>query len=188
MTPQEFNKKVKDIKALTNDKRFKQSFGLFARKMMYARTKLGFGVSSDTAEASKVKRVKLSPLSDSYIKQRQGKLKFFTGKQGQVYAKENSSDFKIQKPKLGKLGKPSKSNLTYTGEMLEALSFKITKTGVELYIDNSSRTDDSGLNNNEVAEFASETRPFMNFTNDEHKRVVQFINDEIDRRLQKAFR
>ena len=178
MTPQEFNKKVKDIKALANDKRFKQSFGLFARKMMYARTKLGFGVSSGTAEASKVKRVKLSPLSDSYIKQRQGKLN----------AKENSSDFKIQKPKLGKLGKPSKSNLTYTGEMLEALSFKITKTGVELYIDNSSRTDDSGLNNNEVAEFASETRPFMNFTNDEHKRVMQFINDEIDRRLQKAFR
>lgn len=188
MTPQEFNKKVKAIKKLSDDKKFKQSLGLFVKNMIYARTKLGQGVTSTNSNPEQTKNVKLAKLSDSYIKQRQGKLQFFTAKQGHVYALDKSKKFTPKKPTLGKLGKPTKSNLTYSGQMLEAMSFKITKTGAEIFIDNTSRDDDSNLSNNELAEIVSDARPFMNLSKREHERVIQFITDEIDRRLQKAFK
>lgn len=186
MTPKEFNKKVKAIKQLSKDIKFKQSLGAFVRKMIYSRVKLGRGVTSDKAKPQAVRNKKLKGLSDSYIQQRKGRLKFFKGKQGQTFAVEKSSRFSFSKPKLGPLGKPSKSNLTFSGDMLEALEFKVTKSGVRVFVNNRIRKD--GMTNQEVAEHVSKDRPFLNLSNVEHKRVIQFIEDEIDRRLEKAFK
>lgn len=186
MTPDEFNKRIKSLQNILSEKNFKESLGMYIRQLIYARTKLGKGVSSGDADSETVSNVKLKPLSESYKKVRAGKLRFFTSRSGHVFAIENSKNFKIQKPSLGKLGTPNKSNLTFSGQMLEALKFEQTTRGVKLFIESSSRSG-SKLDNDQVASYVSKDRPFLNMSKNESKRVEQFISDEIDRRMQKAF-
>lgn len=100
------------------------------------RTRLGRGLTSKKNGSL----IKLKPLSRSYILQRKGKLRFFTGKQGQAYALQKigskeltslraSTGAKKQQRNINKLLKvknrsrftrPGKSNMTATNQLLRA--------------------------------------------------------------------
>ncbi len=164
---------------------FQLSLGRLVRDIIYKRTKAGYGVSSLTQTDGTVKQ-KLAPLSSSYIAQRQGRIAFFTNKLGQtvpILAKN--------KPKLGEFGTPTKSNLTYTGQMLRNIEYKITTQGVDIFISNNKRTSDK-LTNSEVAKFVQNAgqgrpaRPFFNLTEDEFKILIRSVETEI-RKITRRF-
>lgn len=117
--------------------RITKHFALRMRDLIVKRTLLGKILTANTG-GGLMKNPKLSP---SYILQRKGKIRFFTNKQGKAYAieKVGNKDLKslgaskgarkqnkknsdvIGKPKLGINTRPSKSNITATGQLLESI-------------------------------------------------------------------
>jgi hypothetical protein len=80
------------------------------------RTRLGYGFEEINGP-----KKKLAPLSFSYRDFRAGRAAFYTDKSGRIrkYKPERS-----QKPKLDSTTRPSKSNLTLTGDMLRSITYK----------------------------------------------------------------
>ena len=83
-------------------------------ELIYNRTKLGYGVSND--KGGNAKKVKLPGHSDSYIDYRE------------------TYDHLLHDTTT-----PTKSNLTFTGQLLDALKFKIAGDGITIYIEDSGR-------------------------------------------------
>lgn len=158
---------------------FMVEIGKLAREIVYKRVKSGYGVSG--LDGENIQKQKLKPLSDSYIKQRQGKVKFIT-KNGNVIPLVPGSKFKIAKPKLGEFGSPSRSNLTLSGEMLNAVKYELTRQGFTLVIPDSARSD--GKTNAEVADLVQGVRPFFALTTQE----VQILTREVERKLREIAR
>lgn len=153
---------------------FNQKLGKMARDLIYKRVKSGYGVTSlnpDVAQQTRLKK-----LSPSYIEQRQGKAAYFT-KSGKVVRVPAGTNFKPKKPKLGAFGAPGRSNLTLSGQMLEAIRYEANARGVKVFIDNSARDD--GYTNAEIAEFVQKARPFFILTRDELTVLVREIEREI---------
>lgn len=123
-----------------------------ASDVIYKRVKSGYGVDDDQNQGSSSKQ-RLKELSPSYIAQRK------------------------RKGVTGEFGKPSKSNLTNTGQMLSSLSVKSKQGEFELVIPNSPRTD--GKTNAEVARYASRSRPFFGITSAEKKILEKEVQDKI---------
>lgn len=147
---------------------------------MYGRIKTGYGVNNDTLQPDQTKKEKLAPLSQSYVAQRKGTVAFFTRKDGVVVAYKPKS-----KPRLHSTASPGRSNLTMTGQMLEALKYEVDK-GIRIFIANTGR-DDSDLSNSEVAALASLKRPFLAVTDEEMKVVNRMYKDEINRLIRRLF-
>ena len=172
-----------------NDKRVNQRLAIKCRDIIYKRVKDGYGVTSDRSPAGNTERQKLKKLSDSYIDYRKGVTLFFVGKQGQTYPVKKTTKrgkaIKFPSPVTGEFGRPTKSNLTLSGQMLKAIAFDYGDTGFRLFIDNSSRKD-SKLTNKKVAEYASEDRPFFALTAGEVRilqRELENIINEIIKRI-----
>lgn len=137
-----------------------------------------------------------APLSKSYKLQRQGKLSFFSNKQNEtVYAKK--SDYWLKGKKTHKEFKPSKSNLTVTGKMIESINYKKNKNGLDIFP--SGQRNDSKLSNKQLAVIHSDgasitlvngtnikipPRPFMGFS----EKMVKKIMDMIFKDIKKLFR
>ena len=103
---------------------------------------------------------------------------FFTGKQGQVYPVEIAKGYGT-KPVFGEYGSATKSNLTLTGQMLNALKYRIKSQGFELYIDDNTR-ESGGLTNAKVAEHVSENgRPFMAIAKPEKLVIIRLYQNII---------
>ena len=151
----------KDLRdAITlNSAVFKLTIGKLARDLIYKRTKSGFGVDSISNTSANKRR--LAPLSSSYVKQR-GKRQSF-----------------------GEFGSVRKSNLTLTGQMLDAISYEAKARGVRVYIDTSTR-EDGKHTNAEVAEFVQDAgRPFFILTQDELTVVVRAIERELRKKTRR---
>lgn len=130
------------------------------REVMYNRIKSGFGVASDRTTRSIGRR--LDPLSESYKRQRRR-----TGVPGDR-------------------GTPNRSNLTYSGQMLDALTGRGLSGAIEIFIKDTRRR--GGQTNKQVAGYASEDRPFLSFTKKEAKFVDSSVRRAILDRIRRAIR
>lgn len=157
------DRKMKGLKLLMkkmNSKSTLSSIGEFAVDTIYKRTKSGSGVDDD--KSSSPKRKKLNPLtSKPYIKKR-------------------------KKSKLGPFGTPRKSNLTFTGQMLENLFYKIVGSKVTVSVKNSPRSD-SKSTNKKVSEYVSEAgRPFLALAKKEQGLLTKKVKDMV-RKITRSF-
>lgn len=174
-----FTDKLENELATLIGRAFTLELAKLARNLVYKRTKAGYGVNK--LDGENIQQQKLKPLSDSYIKQRQGKVKFIT-KNGVVVPLVPGAKFQIKKPKLGEFGSPTRSNLTFTGEMLNAVTYELTRQGFTLVIPDSARSD--GKTNAEIADLAQLERPFFSLTMQE----VQILTREVERKLREIAR
>ena len=164
-----------------NSKSVKNKLGKMAVDMIYKRVKSGFGVNAEGLPPAMTTKQKLKPLSKSYIDYRSGKIKFFKAKQGHTYPVEGS----FKKPVTGKFGSAKRSNLTLTGQMLEALGFRIQGAKIFIKVNNKLRKD--GLTNAKVAELVSEERPFISLTGTEERILIRELNSILNKLVKKHF-
>jgi len=117
------------------------------------RTRLGFGVKKANQE-----RTKLKKLSDKYVK----------------FRKDN-------KGKLLNLTTPKRSNLTFSGQLLDSLTAQSDNPGkVTLrFLGVHKNLDGSTMNNGLLANFVSKARPFLGPTNREIQRLKTNIKNQI---------
>ncbi len=169
--------------------------GRKVREIIYRRVKSGFGVTSDSEGANNVSRQKLKELSQSYKAFRRGEVIFRKGKNGKAYPISNKDGIQavfagsvkarggysrirykktnaIVPPTLGPFGRPDKSNLTLSGQMLESMTVTATSQGFSVFIPDTSRRpvtqgDKARLTNKRVAELVAKDRPFMALTEGE---------------------
>ena len=164
------NKKV-DLKKLLGDK-FDSAFKKTLSKSnmstymgelaetVKVRTRLGGLAEKDQGSKSKIK-----PLKPSTIKYRQ-------------YLKK--------KGELSGLTTPKKSNLTMTGQLLDALTGKGLRVAIGIISVKSTRRKDRDLKNSDVAKYVSDQgRPFLNLTSKEIKELAQNIKRDLVKLLRK---
>lgn len=164
-------------KELINQRAFVRLSKL-ARSIVYKRTKSGKGTNGTGLQ-------KLKPLSESYKLQRKGKLKFRTIRSRKVpfYGQDD-------RPRtIGKFFKPTKSNLTYTGQMLESMIIEVGNFTFGVTIPNTRRQRQKGqkriLTNAEVAGYVEANgREFFALSKGE----VRIIIKEYERLIRYAIR
>jgi hypothetical protein len=128
------------------DKEAMTAIAAEAANMIRTRTRLGYGVPGDNAP-----RQKLKVLSDSY--------KLFRRK---------------HKDELYDEASPAKSNLTFTGQLLNSLKVKkISKDSA--IVGASGKRQGEQLTNDKLAEYVEENgRPFLYLSNLENKKLETF--------------
>lgn len=152
-----------------------RSYALEAANMIRVRTRLGYGVASSGG-----KRERLKPLSESYKKQRAGQLGFFTTESGAVVPYKPK-----RKPKISEFTTPGRSNLTFTGQLLDSLQVTSANRG-KATIGVQGRRAGSSLTNRDVARFVEEQgRPFLNLSDVEIKRVNELVTKRLTEELRK---
>lgn len=130
-----------------------KEIGEFTKDIVVKRTRLGYGVEKNFSQ-----REKLAPLKKSYTKARS----MFSG--------------------LSARTTPKKSNLTLTGQMLESMTFRVSKGSVTIF---PSGTRGDGNSNLDVAMWNAKSRTYSNgYTKParifnrvsqlEHKQIVRF--------------
>ena len=170
-----FDKYIKNLKKIvgkfkkkTFQKEVMSKLAKETLKIIYKRTKSGKGVSSDTARSTSL--VRLKALSPKYVERRK------------------------KATRTGPFFSPKKSNLTMTGQLLEAMGFKVNKTGYSVFIKNSRRSE-GGITNAEVAGYVREAstvntrpaRPFFALSKDEQL-ILKRRLERIIRQVAKEFK
>ena len=151
-----FRKFTKDFQnkiAKTLNKNVMTQIGTILAEDIRRRTRLGFGVKK-----AKQERIKLKKLSNNYIK----------------FRRDNKS-------KLLNVTTPSRSNLTFTGQLLNSLKAQSDKPGkVTLrFIGVHKNLDGSTMKNGLLANYVSKNRPFLGPTNREIQRLRTNIKNKI---------
>lgn len=161
-----FNRRVNQIIDRFESKEFLTECGNYMADRIRTRTRLGRGVTESGQPQG------LKKLSQSYKDQRAGKIAFASKGKGAgriIYPYVPDA-----RPKLHPQTSPGKSNLTFTGQMLDSLGItKITRNSVE--IGPRGRRTDSALSNQDVAGFVSKERPFLNISSPEREGLKRFI-------------
>jgi hypothetical protein len=163
----------RDIKFLSGDlkkllesvvtKEMLEEIGQRIVDIIYKRTKAGKGLDSDSNKVGGPGLAKLKPLSETYKERRK--------KDGVV----------------GKFGSANRSNLTNTGQMLDAIVYKIARDTVIVELPATSRDD--GLDNKKVADYVTKNgRPFFGIASTEAKTLDSFIRRLIRERLRELNR
>lgn len=134
-----------------------EDIGRAIAEIIRVRTRLGYGVSRQGS-----KRTKLKPLSDMY----------------KAYRRQN-------RRRLSPETSPNKSNLTFTGQLLDSLTFKAGRG--KLRVEPSGRRR-GGLTNLKLAEHVTDQgRPFLNLSDNELKQITRIfdfgLNESLRRRL-----
>jgi len=183
---------AKDISELPRDldTLFKSLFGKeelqeiaqWIRDTIYKRTKAGKGLTKQTRSIGGAANEKLKKLSDSYKLVRSGKLAFFTigSGAGRVVIPYEPKT----KPKLGPFASPNKSNLTFTGELLESIEASVKNGEVRVEIPN--KTHGSGISLQKLLDFVEEARPFFGLSDTEMKTLDSMIRRMIRDKLRAA--
>lgn len=112
------------------------------------RIRSGKGVADDSQTVSQ--EVNLAPLSKNYIEQR-------------------------SKMKLSPFGKPTKSNLTRSGEMVASIKGEVLKDTIVIFLGSPEA--------NKKAEWVSEARPFFALTEEENTYLDTAISEAVDKYL-----
>jgi len=175
INPKPFIDKQKEIDKLirkVKSQRYRKRIAEFVIDLIYKRVKSGYGVTSDTSPAPS--KTRLLALGETAF----------------VNAKSVARARYIRQRKranLGPFGTPSKSNLTFTGEMLESLTSKITGNGFIIDVKNT-RRNKGNLTNKQVANHVSDNgRPWLALTLTE-QRIVLKEYERIVRELTRGFR
>lgn len=163
----DFNKFLKVIERIESEVLSRKNMARLARiteRIIYKRTKSGFGV--DDEKAKDPKRKKLKPLKPATIKQRQ------------------------RNGVMGRFGDPRFSNLTDTGQLLDSMVIRAKFGEFQVVIPNSRRrrkiiVDRDGNRrpskakkvptNSEVHDFVAEMRPYFALTGAERKILTRDI-------------
>lgn len=116
---------------------------------------------------------KFKPLSQSYISYRSGKVTFWQNENGKLIAAPIKSN--LLKKTDSEFFSKKRSNLTFTGQMINSIVYKIIQFGVKIFL--------KGSRNNKVAKYVSVERPFMGMDEIGFKR----INAIIKRTIRKKF-
>lgn len=128
-----------------------------AIRMIVVRTRLGYGV-----RANDEKRSKLEALSKPYVE----------------YRKRNRSD-------LHRLTRPGRSNLTFTGQMLDSMQVTKLKFG-QVHVGTRGRRTD-GKTNEQIAYYVTKQgRPFNNLSDLELKKIRRFFENTLRSALSKS--
>lgn len=131
------------------------------------RTRLGGGVDHDGKDRLGGNRKKLAGLSAGYKKTRKR------------YSSNLSSDTTV-----------SKSNLTATGQLLDAIKAKIVgRKSLEIFLEKNRSVDLYGnsakINNEQLAEYVEEKRKFFGLTDGEMNKFRRMIREKIESDLLK---
>jgi hypothetical protein len=133
-----------------------RKIGEYTAERIKLRTKLGKGVEKTGADPAPLKK-----LSEGYVK---------TRKRKKAELEETS---------------PAKSNLTFTGQMLNALKLLQALPARAIVGIESSKRESSNLTNDEVAGFVSKDRPFLNLSKAELNGINAFIRKLLDAMIRK---
>lgn len=134
-----------------------EAMGAFAAELIRKRTRLGYGAPK--GEAGAVDRFRLAALSEGWIK----------------FRKTTGASW------LSEFTRARRSNLTFTGQMLDSLGVVRGQKGQVVIGPQGYRTDpfSHGLSNEQVANFvAKKGRPFNDLTKPEMKQVVRFYRNQ----------
>lgn len=160
------DKLFKDIEKALNaslQRTVMNDVGKQAREILYRRVKSGKGVSSDKIEAPTLTR--LASHKPSYTKFR---------------SKLASKGFTF-----GEFGSIGRSNLTLTGQMLDAIIVEARRNGFNLKIADTNRSDGK-LTNAAVAEHAGNARPFFALTESEQRILFRNLETKLRAELKKV--
>lgn len=170
-----FNKAMAKVVDEFERKETMNELGEFAVDRIVKRTRLGKGVSEDGGDPQSLKA-----LSKSYKDTRKGKIAFATSPSGHVYSYKPK-----RPPKLSPFTSAGKSNLTFTGQMLDAVKVILSKRGnVKVSVENSKR--DEGGTNKKIAGFVSEERPFLNLSAPEILALQRYIRQKLESLLKRG--
>lgn len=164
----ELEKKLKKIEEEFGKGNLARDTGDFVAERIKRRTRLGRGLKGS-----------LKPLSQSYKDTRRGKVAFFTHPAGVVVPYKPDS-----RPRLSPNTSPGKSNLTFTGQMLDAIKVISVSIGKVTVGFDPRRSGD--LTNKKVAEFVSKDRPFFGLTREEEAGLKKFISDALRKIVRKS--
>lgn len=142
------------------DQKFMREVGEESIRLIFTRTKLGYGVPNQGGAKQKLK-----PLSSLYVQLRK------------TIQKKGGLDPSTT---------PKKSNLTKTGQMLRSIKIKRSNDGTVWIGPMGYRKD--GLTNEEVANKVSKARPFMYLTNLETKKIQRFAQNNFNSVFKKRFK
>ena len=164
----------------------------FLKDRIYSYTKRGYSMgalltSNKTGRAIGSPR-KLKPLSPNYIRNRRDmvKEKAKSFKTGITFKNNPRAARKRAISKFGPFFSPARSNLTLTGEMLEALTTSVDPKNATftVSIDPSTRSD--GENNAEVAKkVAKNGRPFLGIDEKGKEIIIRMIQASLRRSLKR---
>lgn len=122
---------------------------LKAIEIIQRRTRLGYGVPAGTNGTAE--RFKLPPLSDRYIQRR-------------------------KKARLGEFGSPARSNLTYSGQLLDSLG--VIRIGQGSIVIGPTGTRRNGQSNAAVAGYvAAGGRPFLALSSPEAEQLRRYYRN-----------
>lgn len=181
LTVDQFLNQLETLSTIINTRETNLRLARKAKEIIYRRVKSGYGVTKDSGDSESIDRTSLKALSKSYIDYRKGLVIFRTGPSGNVYPINNKKIGRrkaFKAPTLGEFGRPSKSNLTLTGQMLNAIMTVASDGSFELYIASTSRrTPDGKLDKNtnkQVAEYVSKNgRPWFALTSGELRIITR---------------
>jgi len=174
-------KKLRNSTEIYRDKRFLNNLAKETAEQIKRRTQLGKGVSDSG------KNQKLKGLSESYKKQRRGELAFFTNSNGKVVPITSN----VRKPKLDKNTTPNRSNLTATGQLLNALRGIYKRRNIIIDFDKERRgpglTGQRGkaTNSDIVGYQEKQGRPFFDLSRSELNGLRRKIANRIRKLLEK---
>lgn len=135
-----------------------QEFGEAMRDMIYRRVKAGKGLTSDKVSVGGNSLTKLKELSPGYQRYR-------------------------RKKDLGPFGSARRSNLTFSGELLESIIVKITGKGVTVEIEDVGHSHFQGGMRKLADKVSKEGRPFFGLSDTEVKILDNFVRRKIRERI-----
>ena len=159
--------------------------GKRAGEIIFRRVKNFEGVKTLADNAPGLSRLK--DLSDSYRAYRQGKVRFIK-KDGRVIPITPKPGEQFPSPVTGSFssGNQKRSNLTLTGQMLDALTFKVSGREVRVFVANTPRKD-SDLTNAQVANFVQDDRPWLRLARKEWDIITQETRSELFKLFRQTF-
>lgn len=182
------------LRKAIRDTRLLREVASFMRTRIYQYTKRGMSLATLRQRRGSGNKLvgdakKLKGLSPLYIEYRKSLLKDQDkiAARGVFGKRSRKNSRKRALTKFGEFFSPSRSNLTLTGQMLDALKSDIDAVAGQatVYVDSTSRTD-SELNNAEVAKkVAEEGRPFLGLDRVGRDRIRRMAIAHIRRSLKR---
>jgi phage gpG-like protein len=158
-------------KIIRNNKYMFNEIGKMAAFQIAKRTRLGKGLNG-----------KFKPLSENYKEWRKGKSQFYTNKKtGQIFKTRNKRW--IRKPSLHSETTPNKSNLTLSGDMIDAITYKSSRNKAVVKFSNSKAKQKA-----QWAHDGAPNRPmrkFFGLTDLEEKTIQRWLKDYLVKEIKK---
>lgn len=178
-------------KALRDATLLRQLAG-FLKLRIYQYTKRGYslGALKTTTRAGRIGDPrKLKPLSPNYIKYRRELQRGAKSNASKALKKSGLKKLanSLEMRKFGEFFAPTRSNLTLTGQMLDALKTEIDAEAGQgtVYVDSTKRTD-SDLTNAQVAQkVAEDGRPFLGLDLVGRDRIRRMVIADLRRKLKR---